>query len=53
MHPVFEIDDDCRNDSADGKKRADNPSDLTISSMAARVKEWSSTIEMSGISVHG
>jgi hypothetical protein len=42
------IDDDCRNDSADAKVRAENPSDLTRSSIAARVKEWSSTIDISG-----
>src|SRR6516162_294433 len=52
-HPVSAIDDDRRNDSADAKVTAENPSDLTRSLMVSRVKAWSSTIEISGTSAKG
>jgi hypothetical protein len=39
-------------ETIDANVRAENPSDLARSSMADRVKEWSSTIDVSGISVN-
>ena len=51
-HRVSATDDDCRNDSADAKVRAVNPSDLTRVSMAPAIQTSSSIIEISGLSVN-